>query len=61
MYAEFDFEAGEINCPRLPEDFDFNDPTATERLERLMQEIEKRKAAFMRQKLAERKGPDHAA
>ena len=51
----------ENRLPALPEDFDYNDPTATKELERLIHEIREREQAFMRQKLAERKGPDYAA
>jgi len=58
--GEFDSRP-ENQLPDLPDDFDFGDPKATEPLERLLHEIEKRKNAFMRQRLAERKGPDHAA
>jgi hypothetical protein len=47
--------------PRFSDDFDFSDPKAMDPVERLMCEIRKREQAFMRQKLAERKGPDHAA
>ena len=48
---------------RLPKlrDFDFDDPIATKALEQLISEIQERERAFMRQKLAERKGPDSAA
>ena len=46
---------------QLPGDFDFGDPKATDPLERLRHELEERKKLFMRQRLAERKGPDHAA
>jgi hypothetical protein len=56
--SEFDSRP-ENRLPNLPDDFDFQDPKATEPLERLMHEIEQRKKAFMRQRLAERKGPDH--
>jgi hypothetical protein len=57
---EFDSRP-ENRLPNLPDDFDFGDPRATEPLERLMHEIEKRKKAFMRLRVAERKGPDHVA
>jgi transcription initiation factor IIE alpha subunit len=50
----------ENRLPNLTDDFDFGDPKATEPLGRLMHEIAKRKEAFMRQRVAERKGPDHA-
>ena len=51
----------ENRLPELPEDFDFNDLEAAKALERLMHEIREREQAFMRQKMAERKGPDHDA
>ena len=44
---------------KLPEDFDSKDPKATEAFMRLRQKIQDREAAFMRQKLAERKGPNN--
>ncbi len=50
----------ENRLPRFSDDFDFSDPKAMEPVERLMHEIRAREQAFMRQKLAERKGPDHA-
>lgn len=50
----------ENRLPKLPEDFDYNDPIASKALEQLMHEIRERERAFMRQKLAERKGPHHA-
>ena len=50
----------ENRLPDFPADFDFGDPKAIEPVERLMHEIEERKKAFMRQRVAERKGPDHA-
>ncbi|HZR18685.1 MAG TPA: hypothetical protein VFE51_15440 [Verrucomicrobiae bacterium] len=51
----------ENRFPQLPDDFDFSDPKTAAPLERLMHEIEERKKLFIRQRLAERKGPDHAA
>ena len=51
----------ENRMPRFSDDFDFSDPKAMEPVERLVHEIRERELAFMRQKLAERKGPDHAA
>ena len=58
--SEFDSRP-ENRLPDLPDDFDFGDPKATEPIKRLMKEIEQRKKAFMRQRLAKRKGPDHAS
>lgn len=53
-----EFKSRPENClPELPEDFDFNDSEATKALEQLMHEIGEREKAFMRQKVAERKGP----
>jgi hypothetical protein len=57
---EFDSRP-ENRLPDLPDDFDFGDPKTVEPLERLIREIEKRKEAFMRRRVSERKGPDHAA
>lgn len=51
----------ENKLPELPDIFDLDDPKVIEPLERLMNEIEKRKDAFMRQRVAERKRPDDAA
>jgi hypothetical protein len=51
----------ENRLPRLPKNFDYKDPKAIKELERLLQELEQREAEFMRQKVAARKGPDHAA
>ena len=51
----------ENRLPDFPEDFDFSDPKATESVEQLMREIEERKKTFMRQRVAERKGPDNAS
>jgi hypothetical protein len=49
----------ENRLPELPADFDFEDPISAKTLEqwtRLAGEIREREAAFMRQKVAERKG-----
>jgi hypothetical protein len=51
----------ENRLPDFPEDFDFSDPKAMEPVEQLMREIEERKKIFMRQRVAERKGPDNAS
>jgi hypothetical protein len=51
----------ENRLPDLPDDFDFGDPKATYPFERLAHEIEERKKIFMRRRVAEREGPDHAA
>ena len=50
----------ENRLPELPKEFDFEDSVATKGLERLMHEIREREKSFMLQRLAERKGPDHA-
>ena len=50
----------ENKLPELPDVFDLHDPKVTEPLERLMNEIEMRKDAFMRQRVAERKRSNDA-
>ena len=47
----------ENRLPKLPADFDYDDPIASQALQRLMDAIREREQAFMRQKLAQRKGP----